>query len=156
MTEMNFYTANASLAGAEKLGVEEMQTIWRVEMAGELFYNLLAERIDNEEAKDLLRKNAVEERGHARRIARALSIKLGHEWQPTAEQQELLEVPMPPVIDANLFAGVVKGEMNGDAGYQKWADAETDEEVVRLLRLNGREETIHANRAQRVFEILSA
>lgn len=156
MAEMNFYTANASLAGAEKLGIEEMQTIWRVEMAGELFYNLLAERIDNEEAKDLLRKNAVEERGHARRIARALSIKLGHEWQPTAEQQELLDVPMPPVIDANLFAGVVKGELNGDAGYQKWADAEADEEVVRLLRLNGREETIHANRAQRVFEILSA
>ena len=153
---MNFYTVNASLAGAEKLGIEEMQTIWRVEMAGELFYNLLAERIDNEEAKDLLRKNAVEERGHARRIARALSIKLGHEWQPTAEQQELLDVPMPPVIDANLFAGVVKGELNGDAGYQKWADAEADEEVVRLLRLNGREETIHANRAQRVFEILSA
>ena len=156
MAEMNFYTANASLAGAEKLGIEEMQTIWRVEMAGELFYNLLADRIDNEEAKDLLRKNAVEERGHARRIARALSIKLGHEWQPTAEQQELLDVPMPPVIDANLFAGVVKGELNGDAGYQKWADAEADEEVVRLLRLNGREETIHANRAQRVFEILSA
>jgi rubrerythrin len=51
---------------------------------------------------------------------------------------------------------VVKGELNGDAGYQKWADAETDEEVVRLLRLNGREETIHANRAQRVFDILSA
>ena len=156
MAEMNFYTANASLAGAEKLGIEEMQTIWRVEMAGEHFYNLLADRIDNEEAKDLLRKNAVEERGHARRIARALSIKLGHEWQPTAEQQELLDVPMPPVIDANLFAGVVKGELNGDAGYQKWADAEADEEVVRLLRLNGREETIHANRAQRVFEILSA
>ena len=156
MGETNFYTANASLAGAEKLGIEEMQTIWRVEMAGELFYNLLAERIDNEEAKDLLRRNAVEERGHARRIARALSIKLGHEWEPTAEQQELLEVPLPPVIDAALFAGVVKGEMNGDAGYQKWADAETDEEVVRLLRLNGREETIHANRAQRVFEILSA
>lgn len=156
MSDMNFYTANASLAGAERLGVEEMQTIWRVEMAGELFYNMLADRIEDEEAKDLLRKNAVEERGHARRIARALSIKLGHEWRPTAEQQQLLDVPMPPVIDANLFAGVVKGELNGDAGYQKWADAETDEEVVRLLRLNGREETIHANRAQRVFEILSA
>ena len=156
MTEMNFYTANASLGGAEKLGVEEMQTIWRVEMAGELFYNMLADRIDNEEAKDLLRKNAVEERGHARRIARALSIKLGHEWQPTPEQEKLLDVPMPPVIDAALFAGVVKGELNGDAGYQKWADAESDEEVVRLLRLNGREETIHANRAQRVFEILRA
>ncbi|MFM8601937.1 MAG: ferritin-like domain-containing protein [Actinomycetota bacterium] len=155
MSSMNFYTANASLAGAERLGIEEMQTIWRVEMAGELFYNLLAERIDDDEAKELLRRNAVEERGHARRIARALSIKLGRDWEPTAEQQVLLEVPMPPSVDATLFAGIVKGELNGDAGYQKWADAEEDEEVQRLLRLNGREETIHAGRAQQVLEILS-
>ena len=152
----NFYSANASLAGVDRLGPEEMQTIWRVEMAGELFYNLLAERIDNEEAKELLRRNAVEERGHARRIARALSILLGSEWEPSAEQQVLLEVPLPPTIDAGLFAGVVQGELNGDAGYQKWADNEPDQEVARLLRLNGREETIHAERAGRVLEILSA
>ena len=152
----NFYTANASLAGVDRLGTEEMQTIWRVEMAGELFYNLLAERIDDEEAKDLLRRNAVEERGHARRIARALSIALGSEWEPSVEQQELLEVPMPGTIDARLFAGIVQGELNGDAGYQKWADNETNPEIARLLRLNGREETIHANRAQRVLEILSS
>lgn len=153
---VNFYTANASLAGVDRLGPEEMQTIWRVEMAGELFYNLLAERIDDEEAKELLRRNAVEERGHARRIARALSIVLGREWTPTAEQEQLLDVPMPDTIDARLFAGIVQGEINGDAGYQKWADNEPDPEVARLLRLNGREETIHAGRAGRVLEILSA
>ncbi|MFM8793951.1 MAG: ferritin-like domain-containing protein [Acidimicrobiales bacterium] len=152
----NFYTANASLAGVDRLGTEEMQTIWRVEMAGELFYNLLAERIDDAEAKDLLRRNAVEERGHARRIARALSIALGGEWEPSAEQQEILDVPMPGTIDARLFAGIVQGELNGDAGYQKWADNEPNPEIARLLRLNGREETIHANRAQRVLEILSS
>ncbi|MGA1361358.1 MAG: ferritin family protein [Ilumatobacteraceae bacterium] len=152
----NFYTANASLAGVERLGTDEMQTIWRVEMAGEFFYNLLADRIDDAEAKDLLRRNAVEERGHARRIARALSIALGSEWEPSAAQQELLDVPMPAVIDAKLFAGVVQGELNGDAGYQKWADNEPNPEIARLLRLNGREETIHANRAQRVLEILSS
>lgn len=152
----NFYTANASLAGVDRLGPVEMQTIWRVEMAGELFYNLLAERVDDPEAKDLLRRNAVEERGHARRIARALSLALGSEWEPTAEQQQLLDVPMPAVIDARLFAGIVQGELNGDAGYRKWADNEPDPEIARLLRLNGREETIHANRAQRVLDILSA
>ena len=152
----NFYTANASLAGVDRLGPEEMQTIWRVEMAGELFYNLLADRIDDDEAKDLLRKNAVEEKGHARRIARALSIVLGREWEPTEEQQVVLDVPLPDTIDARLFAGVVQGEINGDAGYQKWADNEPNEDVARLLRLNGREETIHAQRAQRVLEILSA
>lgn len=156
MSEMNFYTANAGLSGVEKLEVAELALMYRIEMAGELFYNMLADRVNNTEAADLLRKNAVEEKGHARRLARAISIKLGHEWTPTPEEEVLLDVPLPDAIDANIFAGVVKGEINGDASYQKWADAETDPEVERLLRLNGREETIHANRAQQVFELLSA
>ncbi len=156
MSEMNFYSANAGLAGVEKLEVPDLILMYRIEMAGELFYNLLAERVNNADAADLLRKNAVEERGHARRLARMISIKLGHEWSPTPEEESLLDVPLPPVVDAAIFAGVVKGEINGDASYQKWADAETDEEVERLLRLNGREETIHANRAQQVFDLLNA
>jgi hypothetical protein len=85
-----------------------------------------------------------------------ISIKLGHEWEPTAEEAELLEVPLPETIDSRMFAAVVQGELNGDVGYQRWAEAETDEEVVRLLRLNGREETIHAGRAQQVFDLLNA
>ena len=51
---------------------------------------------------------------------------------------------------------MVQGELNGDAGYQKWADSEADPEVERLLRLNGREETIHAGRAQQVLELLQS
>lgn len=156
MSEINFFTANAGLANAERLDVAELVLMYRIEMAGELFYNMLAERVGNEEAADLLRKNAVEEKGHARRIARALSIKLGHEWAPSEEEAQLLDVPLPDEIDARMFAAVVKGELNGDAGYQKWADAETDPEVERLLRLNGREETIHAGRAQQVFDLLTA
>jgi rubrerythrin len=156
MSDINFYTANAGLAGVEKLGVSELKLMYRIEMAGELFYNLLADRVKNAEAADLLRKNAVEERGHARRLARAVSIKLGVEWEPSAEEEVLLDVPLPDDIDAKIFAGVVKGEITGDASYQKWADAETDPEVERLLRLNGREETIHAGRAQQVFDLLSA
>ncbi len=156
MAELNFYTANAGLADVAKLEVPEMSLLYRIEMAGELFYNVLADRVGNETAAELLRKNAVEERGHARRLARMISIKLGYEWEPTAEEAELLAVPLPETIDSKMFAAVVQGEINGDAGYQRWANAETDEEVVRLLRLNGREETIHAGRAQQVFDLLNA
>lgn len=156
MSEQNFFTANASLAGVDKLEVPELTLMYRIEMAGELFYNILADRVGNDTAADLMRKNAVEERGHARRLARMISIKLGHEWEPTPEESELLAVPLPETIDSKMFAAVVQGEINGDAGYQRWADAETDEEVVRLLRLNGREETIHAGRAQQVFDLLNA
>lgn len=156
MSDLNFFTANAQLADVAKLEVPELTLMYRIEMAGELFYNKLADMVNNDEAASLLRKNAVEERGHARRLARMISIKLGHEWQPTADVEELLEVPLPDSVDASMFAAIVKGELNGDVGYQKWADAEEDEEVERLLRLNGREETIHAGRAQQVFELLGA
>lgn len=156
MPDLNFFTANAQLAGVEKLEVPELTLMYRIEMAGELFYNKLAELVNNEEAASLLRKNAIEERGHARRLARMISIKLGEEWTPSPDVEQLLEVPLPETIDPTMFAAIVKGELNGDAGYQKWADAEENEEVERLLRLNGREETIHAGRAQQVFELLGA
>jgi len=156
MSELNFFTANAGLADVAKLEVPELKLMYRIEMAGEVFYNILADRVGNETAADLLRKNAIEERGHARRLARMISIKIGQEWQPSAEEAELLAVPLPETIDSKMFAAVVQGEINGDAGYQRWADAEIDDEVVRLLRLNGREETIHAGRAQQVFDLLNA
>ena len=67
---------------------------------------------------------------NARRIAKAISIRLGHEWEPSAEIATLLPIPMPDEISIEMFQGIVQGEMNGDAGYQRWADAESDEEVV--------------------------
>jgi rubrerythrin len=50
---------------------------------------------------------------------------------------------------------MIQGEVSGDAGYQFWADNETDEEVAKLLRLNGREESIHAERLNEVIALLS-
>ena len=84
-----------------------------------------------------------------------LSLRTGTEWTPIAEHEEILAIPLPDTVDAAFFLAVVQGEISGDAGYQRWADREDDPEVARLLRLNGREETIHAERAQQVHEILS-
>ena len=50
----------------------------------------------------------------------------------------------------------MQAEIDGDAGYQRWADRESDPEVARLLRLNGREETIHGERVSQALEILKA
>lgn len=156
MSDLNFYTANATLAGVATLDAPAMEMIWRIEQAGEVFYSLLAEKVDDPEAAELLRRNGREELAHARRIAKALSIRLGREWAPGPEISEPLPVPMPPRIDAAVFAQVVQGELNGDAGYQAWADNESDPEVAKLLRLNGREETIHAERVRQVIAILEA
>ena len=59
-------------------------------------------------------------------------------------------------MSLELFPAIVKAELDGDAGYQRWADREADPEVERLLRLNGREETIHGNRVAEALAILEA
>ncbi|MFM8528976.1 MAG: ferritin-like domain-containing protein [Ilumatobacteraceae bacterium] len=153
---MNFYEANASLFGKEALDVADLELMYQLEMSGEQFYYRLADRVGDEQAADLLRKNGVEERAHARRLAKALSVKLGRAWEPTAEQQKIMDIPLPETLSPKLFAGIVQGELGGDAGYQRGADTAAAPEVQRLRRLNGREETIHAQRAQQVLDLIEA
>jgi rubrerythrin len=150
----DFVTVAASLGSIDKLGVPELRLMFRLENSGETFYNRIAERIANGAAADLLRKNAREERGHAERLRRAIALKLGGKWEPDATDLAPLRVTLPPQIDAQLLAGIVQGELDGDAGYQRWADAESDPEVQKLLRQNGREETVHAGRVKEAIALL--
>jgi rubrerythrin len=157
MTEsMDFFAASAALAQTEVLDVPAMELLIRVENSGEDFYNALADRIGNDEAADLLRRNGREEVGHARRVARAIAIKTGSTYEPSAEMLERFEVPLPDHVSLDLFPVIVKAELDGDVGYQRWAEREADPEVARLLRLNGREETIHGERVSKALEILQA
>jgi rubrerythrin len=150
----DFAAASMSLAGIEALDVAAMLTLYRLECSGEDFYNLLADRIDDERAADLFRRNGREELGHARRIQRAISLKLGRDYEPGAAALTRFEVTLPDSIGPELLPAIVQGEISGDAGYQKWADNEPDPEVARLLRLNGREETRHGERVTQAIAIL--
>lgn len=155
MDELNFFAAAAQVAALETLDVDGMELLFRVECSGEDFYFALADRIGNDEAAELLRKNGREEVGHARRLARAISLKLGREYEPSEEMQTRFSIPLPDSIDATIFPVIVQAELDGDAGYQKWADREENPEVAKLLRQNGREETLHGERVRRVVELLA-
>jgi rubrerythrin len=154
--DLDFFSASAELAACTELDVPAMELLYRLECSGEDFYNALADRIGNDEAADLLRKNGREEMGHARRVQRAISLRLGTEYEPSADVRERFVIPLPETIGLDLFPAIVKAEMDGDAGYQRWADRESDPEVARLLRLNGREETGHGERAAKALAILEA
>jgi rubrerythrin len=156
VSEHDFLSANAALGAAEVLDVDAMRLLFKVECSGEDFYNQLADRVGNAEAADLLRRNGREELGHARRIQRALGLKLGEPFEPTADMLERFAIPLPDEVGPDLFPIIIQAEVQGDAGYQRWADAEPDPEVARLLRLNGREETIHATRAREALALLQA
>lgn len=150
----DFATAAASLNELEALDLDALRRMYRVELAGEEFYERLAAAVGNGEAAALLRANGREERKHAERIARMIAIKQGEEFVPTGEDLEPLAVNLPDVVPAALLPFIVQGELAGDAGYQRWADHEPDPDVERLLRLNGREETIHSERVSAVLELL--
>ncbi|HXJ37329.1 MAG TPA: ferritin family protein [Candidatus Eisenbacteria bacterium] len=150
----DFFSAAAALGMIEHLDVDAMRLLFKVERSGEDFYNGLADRIGEPRAAELLRRNGREERGHAERVRRAIAIKLGGAFEPAAEDLEHYPIPLPDEISPALFPQIVKAEIDGDAGYQRWADRETDPEVQRLLRQNGREETVHGERVTEVIAIL--
>ena len=151
----DFFSAVSALGAIEQLDVEALRLLYRIECAGEEFYNQLADRIGDARAADLFRRNGREERGHAERVRRVLAIKLGHAYEPTAEDTAPYNIPLPDTISPELLPLIVQGELDGDAGYQRWADREPDAEAQRLLRLNGREETTHGERVREVMAILS-
>ena len=142
------------LGKLESLDVDALRSMFTLELAGEKFYNALAGRVDNEQAAELLRRNGREEAGHARRIDRAIAIKLGHPFTPTPDMLEQPDMQLPEHIGTDLLRVIVQAEFDGDAGYQRWADNEDLPAVERLLRLNGREESIHGRRVEQAIALL--
>jgi len=151
---MDFAAASASLHDLDTLDTPALEVMARLENSGQAFYEMLAERIGNDEAAELLRRNGREEAKHGERVLRALAIREGEGYTPPPVVFEPFEVNLPDTIDVSILPFIVAGEIDGDAGYQRWADNEPDPEVARLLRLNGREETKHAERVQQVIAIL--
>jgi rubrerythrin len=145
----------AELTALDALDVDALCALFTLEMTGEDFYSALADRVANDEAADLLRRNGREEAGHARRLERAIALKLGREFTATAEMFERSPITLPAEVGPDLLRMIVQGELDGDAGYQRWADNEADPAVARLLRLNGREETIHGRRVEQAIELLN-
>lgn len=152
--QKDFLSVSLDLAALEQLDVPAMELLFQLECSGEDFSNGLADRIDNEAAAELFRRNGREEMGHARRIGRAIAILQGKEYDPAPEVLERLTIPLPDTIPVEMLPLIVQGEIDGDAGYQRWADNEPDPEVARLLRINGREESLHGRRVTEAIAIL--
>jgi rubrerythrin len=150
----DFLSAALELAALEQLDVAAMELLYQLECSGEDFYNTIADRVGDESAATLLRRNAREELGHARRVGRAIAIKQGAPFEPSPELRERLTIELPDPIPVEMLPFVVQGESDGDSWYQRWADHEPDPDVARLLRLNGREESLHGRRVTQVMAIL--
>ena len=144
------------LSSRNKLSLDDMKVLALLEAPGESFYFAAAAALDNQEASALLMRNGQEERGHAQRIIKALSL-LGEQYQLPADSDNPYVQPMDlkGIINADLLPIIEQTEQDGDLQYQKWASAESNVEVAKILRQNGIEETRHGERVAQVMSLIS-
>lgn len=133
------------------LSVEDLKVLAMIEVSGEYLYQAIARGAPDEECKALLRRNGQEERGHAHRMLKAIALKGGAFTLPADHEIPFVRTtPEEIPSNAEFLAMLGSAEDGGDEIYGRWADAEPDPEVARLLRLNGREEARHGERIAEV------
>lgn len=134
-----------------RLAVDDLKVLAMIECYGETFYEILAQGVADDEARALLLRNAAEERGHAHRCLKAISLLGGEFALPAkADNPFMALAPTEIPMNAELIALLEQAEIDGDLAYQRWADAEPVPEVAQLYRLNGREEIRHCERVGEV------
>ena len=142
------FEAFALLKTRTRLNIDDLKVLAMIECFGETFYRILAAGIADPDARELLERNGAEERGHAHRVLKAIRLLGGAPFELPADEDNPFMAFAPAAVPANaeLFALLEQGEVDGDLAYQAWADAEPNAEVAALYRLNGREETQHSER----------
>jgi rubrerythrin len=142
----------------KSLSLDDMRVLAVIEAAGEEFYVRIARGVRNPEAAALLIQNGREERGHAHRLLKAIVAAGGEPFELPAARDNPFIASLPHELPATVefIRSLESGEQNGDRIYQAWADAAANDEVAKVLRQNGREETHHAERDAQVIRLLAA
>lgn len=145
------------LCGLERLSPDDMKLLILLEASGEVMYEALAKAVGSQEAQELLRKTGREEVGHAHRMQRVIKLVTGEEFEiPSLQENPYGVVPEFPPLSPEVMAIIRTTESDGGAQYKAWADHEPNDEAAALLRRNGVEEEQHAERAEKIIEILKA
>jgi hypothetical protein len=134
------------------LSVADLKVLAMIECYGEVFYQTLAQGVQDPEAKALLTRNGQEERGHAHRLIKAIRLKSGEDYSLPSNDENPFMALAPREVPANteLLSLLEQGEIDGDLVYQQWADAEPNAEIAQLYRQNGKEEVRHCERVVEV------
>lgn len=137
-----------------KLSIDDLKVLALLEQTGEAGYFAMAAATHNEEAKALLTRNGQEERGHAHRLLKAIKLLGGDFALPEDRENPFYSGRVLPQLTGNMMEAIAMAEGGGNLDYQRWADAEPNQEVAKIYRQNGSEESRHQERATQVQALL--
>jgi rubrerythrin len=151
----DFDAAFAHLASVEKPSIDDFKIMIYLEASGKAGYGGLAQSAPNDEVRSLFEQNGAEEMGHAHRVRRVIQLLSGEDFQiPSDDENPYVTPPQPMKVTKELCAGIAEGEFGGEGLYEAWAKTVDNETAAELLRLNGKEERIHGERAQKAATLL--
>jgi rubrerythrin len=136
--------------------IDDLKLMVYIEASGKSAYEALAQTTANAEIQRLLEANGREEMAHAHRVAKAIKLLSGEDFEPPAAQDNPYVSPSAAKVDRALLEYLVKIENNGDDLYQTWADNTANAEAAALFRQNGKEEARHGERAAQALTLLDA
>jgi len=152
----NLYEAFAYIGSVRHATIDDLKLMLLLEAAGKEMYDDLAADAADPEIRSLLTECGLDEYLHAERLARVLSLLTNEPYSvPGPEQNPYLVAWQKPTLSAELVENLATAEAGGEALYEGWARSCPHPEAARLLRLNGCEETAHAERLQVISQRLA-
>lgn len=143
----NLYEAFAYIGSVRNATVDDLKLMLVLEAAGKAMYDDLAADATDPEIRSLLIECGQEEYLHAERLAQILSLLTNEPCSvPNSEENPYLVAWQKPSLSVALVENLAAAEAGGEALYDGWAQSCPHLEAARLLRLNGCEETAHAER----------
>ena len=127
--------------------IDDLKLMVFLEASGLTAYEDMAASAPNEAVRDLLRANGREELAHAHRVAKVIKRLTGEDFPPPPAEANPYAKASGRKVDRELLAYLVAAETNGADLYETWAGHTADPEAAALLRQNGKEEVLHAQRA---------
>ncbi len=148
--------AFAKLTEKKSLSKDDFKTLALLEAAGQMFYDAMADAAPNETVKKLLARNGQEEMAHAHRLKRVIKVLYDEDFEiPANASNPFCQAPMAAmVINKQSLAVIAEGEAAGEGFYDGWASHVGNDEAAKLLRLNGKEEGRHGERAKEAISLL--
>ena len=152
----NLYEAFDYIGSVRQPTVDDFRLMILLEAAGKDMYDALAESAPDPETRQLLIESGRDEYLHAERMAEVVTLLTGEPIAaPSRAENPYLAGWQKPELSVRLIENLINAEARGEAMYEGWAATCPNPDAARLLRMNGREETSHAERLRLVAERLT-
>jgi rubrerythrin len=151
----NLYEAFTYIGSVVSPSLDDLRLMVILEAAGKAMYDDLASGNLERDVQSMLKASGRDELKHAVRVSEAIGKLTGTKYPvPVQEENPYLSGWAKPQLTAELVDDLAKEEFAGEALYEGWAAHCANPAAAELFRLNGREETSHGHRLQKVAKLL--